>query len=165
MCASIYFKWSLFWKYFYSANVSDSCFIIILIIFISSRYPCLHPPRPPGRQPELMSWKMVSGWFLLELAAGRGDGRPRRQETAHLSFLSTRKLVPQIDPSVPQPVVQSQRRPLLGSLNVKLGPRRNYHKGRAAIRHYTNQTACPLWPLRRGPNFTLRDRGVNAHLA
>ena len=24
------------------------------------------------------------------------------------------------------------------SLNVKLGPRRNYHKGRAAIRHYAN---------------------------
>ena len=30
------------------------------------------------------------------------------------------------------------------SLNVKLGPRRNYHKGRAAIRHYANQPACPL---------------------
>ena len=27
------------------------------------------------------------------------------------------------------------------SLNVKLGPRRNYHEGRAAIRHYANQTA------------------------
>ena len=27
------------------------------------------------------------------------------------------------------------------SLNVKLGPRRNYHKGRAAIRHYANQSA------------------------
>ena len=51
------------------------------------------------------------------------------------------------------------------SLSVKLGQRRNYHKGRAAIRHYANQTACPLWPLRRGPNFTLRDRGVNARLA
>ena len=32
----------------------------------------------------------------------------------------------------------------LRSLNVKLGPRRNYHKGRAAIRHYANQTARPL---------------------
>ena len=40
-----------------------------------------------------------------------------------------REVVPQIDPSVPQPVVQSRRRPLLG------------------------------------PNFTLRDRGVNACLA
>ena len=30
------------------------------------------------------------------------------------------------------------------SLNVKLGPRRNYHMGRAAIRHYANQTARPL---------------------
>ena len=30
------------------------------------------------------------------------------------------------------------------SLNVKLGPRPNYHKGRAAIRHYANQTARPL---------------------
>ena len=41
------------------------------------------------------------------------------------------------------------------SLNVKLGPRRNY----------ANQPARPLWLLRRGPNFTLRDRGVNARLA
>ena len=30
------------------------------------------------------------------------------------------------------------------SLNVKLGPRRIYHKGRAAIRHYANRTARPL---------------------
>ena len=30
------------------------------------------------------------------------------------------------------------------SLNVELGPRRNYHKGRAAIRHYANQPARPL---------------------
>ena len=30
------------------------------------------------------------------------------------------------------------------SLNVKLGPLRNYHKGRAAIRHYANHIAYPL---------------------
>ena len=30
------------------------------------------------------------------------------------------------------------------SLNVKLGLRCNYHKGRAAIRHYANQTAHPF---------------------
>ena len=30
------------------------------------------------------------------------------------------------------------------SVDVKLGCRRNYHKGRAAIRHYGNQTARPL---------------------
>ena len=42
----------------------------------------------------------------------------------------------------------------LRSLNVKLGPRRNYHEGRAAIRHYANQTARPLWPLRRGPTIS-----------
>ena len=30
------------------------------------------------------------------------------------------------------------------SLDVKLGPRHNYHKGRAAIIHYANQTARPL---------------------
>ena len=30
------------------------------------------------------------------------------------------------------------------SLNVKLGPRCNYHKGRAAIRHYANQPARPF---------------------
>ena len=55
-------------------------------------------------------------------------------------------------------VVQSWRRPTFKtllrhyakraltprSLNVKLGLRRNYHKGRAAIRHYANQTARPL---------------------
>ena len=29
------------------------------------------------------------------------------------------------------------------SLNVKLCPRRNYHKGRAAIRHYANQPPVP----------------------
>ena len=29
------------------------------------------------------------------------------------------------------------------SLNVKLGLRRNYHEGRAAIRHYANQPAVP----------------------
>ena len=44
--------------------------------------------------------------------------------------------------------------------------RRNYHnKGWPALRHYANQPAHPLWPLRRRPNFTLRDRGVNASLA
>ena len=26
------------------------------------------------------------------------------------------------------------------------------------LRHYANQSARPLWPLRRRPNFTLRDR-------
>ena len=30
------------------------------------------------------------------------------------------------------------------SLNVKLGPQRNNHKGRAAIKHYANLTARPL---------------------
>ena len=30
------------------------------------------------------------------------------------------------------------------SLNVKSGPRRNYHKGHAAIRHYANQRARPF---------------------
>ena len=44
------------------------------------------------------------------------------------------------------------------SLNMKLGPQRKYHEGRAAIRHYANQ------PLRRGPNFMLRDRGVKVRL-
>ena len=30
------------------------------------------------------------------------------------------------------------------SLNMKLGPWCNYHKGRAAIRHYANRTASPF---------------------
>ena len=33
----------------------------------------------------------------------------------------------------------------------------SHHKGRAAIRHYPNQTARPLRLLCRGSNFTLRD--------
>ena len=33
------------------------------------------------------------------------------------------------------------------------------------LRHYANQSEHPLWLLCRGPNFTLRDRGVNACLA
>ena len=50
------------------------------------------------------------------------------------------------------------------SLNVKLGPRPNYHKGRAAIRNYANQPAHPLF-LRQRSNFMSTDRGVNARLA
>ena len=38
---------------------------------------------------------------------------------------------------------------------MKLGPRRNYHEGRAAIRHYANQTAWPLWLLRRRRAFSV----------
>ena len=30
------------------------------------------------------------------------------------------------------------------SLNVKLGPRHNYHEGQAAVRHYDYQPARPL---------------------
>ena len=51
------------------------------------------------------------------------------------------------------------------SLNVKLGPRRNYHKGRAAIRYYANQPACRLWLLCLHPNFISTYSGVNTHLA
>ena len=36
------------------------------------------------------------------------------------------------------------KRALTPRSNVKLGPRRNYHNGRAAIRHYAIQTARPL---------------------
>ena len=59
----------------------------------------------------------------------------------------------------------SEHFPSVMSSASKRGPQQNYHKGRAAIRHYANQIARPLWPLHRGPNFTLRERGVNAHLA
>ena len=34
--------------------------------------------------------------------------------------------------------------PCLKLDRVKLGPQRNYHEGRAAIRHYANQPARPL---------------------
>ena len=47
---------------------------------------------------------------------------------------------------------------------MKLGQRRNYHKGRAAIRHYANQPACPSSLLRQRPNFTSTYRGVNARV-
>ena len=51
------------------------------------------------------------------------------------------------------------------SLNVKLGPWRNYHKGRAAIRHYANQPAHLLWHLHWWPNFMSTYDWVNASLA
>ena len=54
-----------------------------------------------------------------------------------------------VDPTVPQSEIGS-------------ATQISYHKGQAAIRHYANQTARPLWPLRRGPNFTSTYRGVNA---
>ena len=38
-------------------------------------------------------------------------------------------------------------------------------KGQAALRHYANQPAHPLCPLRRHPNFTSTYHGVNACLA
>ena len=41
---------------------------------------------------------------------------------------------------------QSRRRPLLGP---------SPWLGRAAIRHYANQPARPIWVLRQRPNFTL----------
>ena len=46
------------------------------------------------------------------------------------------------------------------SLNVKLGPRRNYHEGRAAIRHYANQQmelfeALLLTPTTHQPQLLL----------
>ena len=48
---------------------------------------------------------------------------------------------------------------------MKLDPRRKYHEGRAALRHYANQPAHPLLLLRWRPNFTSTSRGVNARLA
>ena len=129
-----------------------------------------------------LSWPVGHSWQELPLDAG-GDHLgghhgvhqpPHGSVPAHMppTWLSRgwgEWVVLYNDPSVPQPVVQSRRRPLLGpspgwkrllalshlrhyaersltprSLNVKLGPRHNYHKG---------------------PNFTLRYRGVNACLA
>ena len=40
-----------------------------------------------------------------------------------------------------------------------------YHKRRAAIRHYANQPARPLSLLRWHPNFMSTYRGVNTRLA
>ena len=31
------------------------------------------------------------------------------------------------------------------------------------MRHYANRPTCPLWPLHRGPNFTLRDHLALKH--
>ena len=45
---------------------------------------------------------------------------------------------------------------------MKLGRQHNYHKGRAAIRHYANQPARPLWPLRLRPNFMSTYRGLTS---
>ena len=40
-----------------------------------------------------------------------------------------------------------------------------HYYGRAAIRHYANQPACPLWLLRRQPIFMSTYHGVNISLA
>ena len=55
--------------------------------------------------------------------------------------------------------------PFIVSWLSVLGPRRNYLKGRAAIRHYANQPARPIWLLRRRPNFTSTYRRVSIRLA
>ena len=39
------------------------------------------------------------------------------------------------------------------SLKVKLGPRRNYHKGRAAIRHYSQVARCEVAQLAQSSTF------------
>ena len=57
-------------------------------------------------------------------------------------------------------VVQSRRRSLLGP-----SPGWKRLLPLSHLRHYANQTARPFRLLCRGPNFTLRDRGVNARLA
>ena len=53
------------------------------------------------------------------------------------------------------------------SLNVKLVPRRNYHKGQAAIRHYANSPSipydyCVADPISRehSTTFTLYSRAI-----
>ena len=52
-------------------------------------------------------------------------------------------------------------------VDVKLGRRRNYHKGRAAIRHYANQTARPLllMTFASATQFHIERPCVNARLA
>ena len=41
-------------------------------------------------------------------------------------------------------VLTANKRLREGAKISELGPRRNYHEGRAAIRHYANQPARPL---------------------
>ena len=50
-------------------------------------------------------------------------------------------------------------------MEVKFGPRHNYHKGQVAISYYDNQPTRPLWLLRQRPNFTSTYCEVNACLA
>ena len=46
---------------------------------------------------------------------------------------------------------------------MKLGRQRNYHKGWAALKHYANHPARPLWPVHLRPNFYFY-RGLNSVL-
>ena len=110
-------------------------------------------------------------WFIFRLPRPAAAGTEVATFAEMELFITRRvrpryvELVPQIDPSVPQPVFtitkkaptrafswlkaptsaftfktllrhNAKRVSTVRSLNVKLGPRRNYHKGRAAIRHY-----------------------------
>ena len=64
-----------------------------------------------------------------------GVGRALRADIASASKSSIRRFV--ITEKAPTRALTPR------SLNVKLGPQRNYHEGRAAIRHYANQPAVP----------------------
>ena len=56
----------------------------------------------------------LAGTFLARVNPATSTARQIRCSTILSGRILTLELVPQIDPSVPQPVVQSQRRPLLG---------------------------------------------------
>ena len=95
---------------------------------------------------------------LLAAVSGYGYyGLPYAGHVGHIVGSAENGLIGEVE--------QSRRRPLLGSSPGWKRLLCNYHKGRAALRHYANQPARPFWLLCRGPNFTLRDRWVNARLA
>ena len=123
----------------------------------------MNHPQPSSKHLQELAFKEVPSPDLSKVAPASTETSPaffpehaKTQDQGEEEYAEySQQVVPQIDPSVPQPVVQSQRRPLIlrhyakqaltpRSLNVKLGLRHNYHKGRAAIRHYANQPACPF---------------------
>ena len=92
---------------------------------------CSLPPALTVRARAWNKWPSEGSQSRRRPLLGPSPGWKRLLALSHLRHYAKRALTPR-------------------SLNVKSGPRRNYHKGRAAIRHYANQTARPFWLLCRG---------------
>ena len=105
------------------AGSATSSLVLYKTILIWTFCICTHLPIAHVRwsqMPPRASWRRRTGsspWSITQTRTLTLETSLRRFHTyadKHFPLLICLKLVPQIDPSVPQPVVQSRRRPLLG---------------------------------------------------